>query len=136
MTRDLKLKVLNLAKGGSYETVVLKIMDSVSIHHRQGVKAPLRRPRAIENAPASKEKVRNEEAIRPKEVQPEITQRPKSKYRKEEHRSMGQEIEEHCLMFEFNPRYLHLRKLYETYQQINRSINDWMREKKKYSRYT
>ena len=49
---------------------------------------------------------------------------------------MGQELEEHSLMFELNEKYLNLRKLYETYKQINRSIDDWTRGKKAYSRYT
>ena len=105
VTRELMLKVLNLAKGGLYETVVLKIMASNNVHQHQDLQAPLRRPRTIENAPASKDKTISEKAIRPKEIQSKDTTWPKSKYSRKEHRRMGQELEEHCLMFEFNTRY-------------------------------
>ena len=36
----------------------------------------------------------------------------KSKYSRKEHIRIGQELKEHCLMFRFNERYLHLRKSY------------------------
>ena len=136
-TRELMLRVLKLTMGGAYGTLVLRLMASIQPQHMQ---TPLRRPRAIQNNPVD-DRPRNdrppeETEIRPKVVNSVNTNKPKSKYSKEDHRRMGQELEEYCFMFEFNARYLHLRDLYVKYQKINKEIDDWTREKKKYSRYT
>ena len=103
----------------------------------QNLQTPLRRPRAIQNNPVCNDRPSTEEnEIRPKVVNSENTNKPKSRYSEEEHRRMGREIEEYCFTYEFNTRYLHLRDLYVKYQKINKEIDDWAREKRKYSRYT
>ena len=104
-------------------------MASIQPQHLQ---TPLRRPRAIQNDPVCNDRPKIEEIeIRPKVVNSDDTNKPKSRYSKEDHRRMGQELEEYCFMFEFNARYLHLRDLYVKYQKTNKEIDDWTREKKK-----